>query len=380
VDLAAQHAPLKAKLLEAIADVIDEGQFILGRQVADFEEEFAVLCGVRHAVALNSGTDALVLALEAVGVGPGDEVITVPNSFVASTACIARLGARPVLVDVGADYNIDPAKIEPAITPRTKAILPVHLTGRPCEMDRILAIAQAHGLAVVEDCAQAVLAEYKGRRVGSFGAAGCFSLHPLKTLNACGDGGALTTNDTQVYERLRLARNHGLRSRDDCAFWSGNSRLDTMQAAILLVKLRHLEEWTERRRANARIYRELLTDIPEVRVPRDVDHIKPVYHTLVVQAEGRNELRGYLSARGIETAIHYPVPIHLSAAATDLGFPKGSFPVAEQQAGRILSLPIYPELTESQINRVCDSIRAFYGYRPLASCDEVQLESQLLLP
>ena len=380
VDLAAQHAPLKAKLLEAIADVIDEGQFILGRQVADFEEEFAALCGERHAVGLNSGTDALVLALEAVGVGPDDEVITVPNSFVASTACIRRVGARPVLVDVGADYNIDPAKIEPAITPRTKAILPVHLTGRPCDMEPILAIARTHGLAVIEDCAQAVLAEYRGRRVGSFGAAGCFSLHPLKTLNACGDGGVLTTNHAEMYERLRLARNHGLRSRDDCAFWSGNSRLDTMQAAILLVKLRHLEEWTECRRANARVYQDLLADVPEVRVPRESDHLKPVYHTFVIQAERRDELREYLSARGIETAIHYPIPIHLNAAAKELGFPEGSFPVAEQQARRILSLPIYPELAESQIIRVCDSIRTFYGYRSLASCDEVQLESQLLLP
>jgi dTDP-4-amino-4,6-dideoxygalactose transaminase len=256
----------------------------------------------------------------------------------------------------------------------------VHLTGRPCEMEPLLAIARLHGLAVIEDCAQAVLAEYRGRRVGSFGAAGCFSLHPLKTLNACGDGGVLTTNDTELYDRLRLARNHGLRSRDDCAFWSGNSRLDTMQAAILLVKLRHLEEWTERRRANARVYQDLLADIPEVRVPLEADHLKPVYHTFVIQAQRRDELREYLSARGIETAIHYPVPIHLNAAAKELGFPEGSFPVAEQQARRILSLPIYPELTKSQIIRVCDSIRAFYGYRSLASCDEVQLESQLLLP
>jgi dTDP-4-amino-4,6-dideoxygalactose transaminase len=290
------------------------------------------------------------------------------------------VGARPVLVDVGADFNIDPAKIEPAITSRTKAILPVHLTGRPCEMDPILAISRAHGLAVVEDCAQAVLAEYKGQRVGSFGAAGCFSLHPLKTLNACGDGGVLTTNDAQLYERFRLARNHGLRSRDDCAFWSGNSRLDTIQAAILLVKLRHIEEWTERRRANARVYQDLLANLPEACVPHEADHLKPVYHTFVIQAQGRDELREYLNACGIETAIHYPVPIHLCAAGKELGFRKGSFPTAEEQSGRILSLPIYPELSESQINRVCDAIRAFYGYRPLASCDEVQLESQLLLP
>jgi dTDP-4-amino-4,6-dideoxygalactose transaminase len=360
VDLGAQHAALKEELLAAIAEVIEEGQFILGEQVREFEEQFAALCGVRHALGVNSGTDALILALRALEIGPGHEVITVPNSFIASTSCIRLVGARPVFVDVGADYNIDASKIEAAITSRTKALLPVHLTGRPCDMEPILAIASTHGLAVIEDCAQAVMAEYRGRRVGSFGAVGCFSLHPLKTLNACGDGGVLTTADSDLYEQLRQARNHGLRTRDDCAFWSFNSRLDTLQAAILLVKLRYLEKWTERRRAHARLYQQQLAGIAEVRCPRESADVKAVYHTFVIQAERRDLLQRYLRANGIETSVHYPVPIHLSAAARELGLPARSFPVAEEQARRILSLPVYPELTAGQIRRVCTAMRSFY--------------------
>ena len=364
VDLAGQIAPLKAELLEAVAGVLEHGHFILGEQVAEFEERFAALCGVRHALAVNSGTDALVLALKAVGVGPSDEVITVPNSFVASTASIRLAGARPVFVDVGEDYNLDPGKIEPALTARTKAVLPVHLTGQPCDMESILKIARARGLAVIEDCAQAVGAEYHGRPVGSLGTVGCFSLHPLKTLSACGDGGVVTTNDFSLFEQMRIARNHGLRGRDDCAFWSCNSRLDTIQAAILLVKLRYLEEWTERRRQNARLYRQYLAGIGEIQIPIEEVNVRAVYHTFVIQAEQRDLLRSQLGVRGIETAVHYPVPIHLSAAGQELGYPVGSFPVAEEQAQRILSLPVYPELNEAQIQRVCESIRAFYRDRP----------------
>ena len=222
---------------------------------------------MRYAVGLNSGTDALILALKAIGIGPGDEVITVPNSFVSSTSCIALIGARPVFVDVCEDYNINAALIEQAITPRTRAILPVHLTGRPADMDPILEVARIYRLHVIEDCAQAVMAEYKGKRVGSFGLVGCFSLHPLKTLNACGDGGVLTTDDADLAEQFRILRNIGLKTRDDCVVWSGNSRLDTLQAAILLVKLHYLEVWTEKRRANARFYQEHLDGLSQVQIP-----------------------------------------------------------------------------------------------------------------
>ena len=241
VTLAAQHVPMKTELLAAVARVFDHGNFILGPEVEEFEQRFAGLCQVNHAIAVNSGTDALVLALRALGIGPGDEVITVPNSFIASTSCIILAGARPVFVDVRGDYNLDPTLLEQVITPRTKAILPVHLTGRPADMNPIMAIAQQHGLQVIEDCAQAVLAEYQGQRVGSIGTIGCFSLHPLKTLNACGDGGILTTNDASLANSFKILRNIGLRTRDDCVVWTGNSRLDTLQAAILLVKLEYLE-------------------------------------------------------------------------------------------------------------------------------------------
>jgi dTDP-4-amino-4,6-dideoxygalactose transaminase len=271
------------------------------------------------------------------------------------------LGAKAILVDVGDDYNIDPDKIVAALSPRTKAILPVHLTGRPCDMDLVLRIAKDRGLHVIEDCAQAVLAEYKGRRVGSFGTIGCFSLHPLKTLNACGDGGMLTTDDPELYERLKILRNVGLKTRDDCIMWSHNSRLDTLQAAMLLVKLKYLDHWTLRRRENARRYRERLQALVQIRLPpSEKDYEKAVYHTFVVQAERRDDLRAFLSARGIGSAVHYPVPIHLTEAGRELGYPPGSFPVTEAQARAIVSLPVYPELTEEKIDLVCEQIKTFY--------------------
>lgn len=360
VDLPAQHAVIKEKLLAAISNVIDHSRFILGNEVSQFEHRFADLCGVRYAVGLNSGTDALILTLKALGIGPGDEVITVANSFVASTSCIALVGARPILVDVGEDYNIDPALIEQAITPRTRAILPVHLTGRPADMDPIIKLAQTYGLYIIEDCAQAVCAEYKGQQVGSFGIVGCFSLHPLKTLNACGDGGVLTTNDANLYEQFKVLRNIGLRTRDDCVVWSSNSRLDTLQAAILLVKMEYLEAWTEKRRSNARFYQQRLADLPQVQVPVDKSYERAVYHTFVIQADQRDALKSYLAERGVGTAIHYPVPIHLHQAAAELGYQLGSFPVTEQQAKRILSLPIYPELESEQLQYVVDSLYNFY--------------------
>jgi len=360
VDLSAQHAPIKKEILSAIEKVLDHGQFILGQEVEEFERRFADLCGVSYAVGVNSGTDALILALKALGVGPGDEVITVSNSFVASTGCITLVGATPVFIDVREDYNMDPGLIEKAITGRTKAILLVHLTGRPADMDPIMEIARNHSLYVVEDAAQAVGAEYSGRRVGSIADVGCFSLHPLKTLNACGDGGVLTTNDPSLYEELRILRNLGLRERDDCVVWGLNSRLDTIQAAILLAKLNHVDQWTEKRRANARFYSDLLCDMPQIKCPVEESYERSVYHTFVIQAEDRDGLREYLSNSGIGTAIHYPIPIHLHKAAKSLGYGVGSFPVTERQAGMILSLPIYPELEADQMEYVVTSLQNYY--------------------
>src|SRR5206468_7651040 len=284
-NLAGQHAALRDELLAAVGRVLDHGKFILGPEVGEFERRFAAVCGVDHAVAVGNGTDALVLALRVLNIGAGDEVITVPNSFVASAAAIALLGARPVFVDVADDLNIDVGRIDAAITPRTRAILPVHLTGRPVQMGPLMEIARRRTLRVVEDCAQAVCAEYDGQRVGSFGDVGCFSLHPLKTLNACGDGGVLTTADKAIAARLRELRNIGLKTRDECVVWSGNSRLDTLQAALLLVKLAHLDEWTERRRANAAAYQRLLADVRQIRLPMDRAGERAVYHTFVIQAE-----------------------------------------------------------------------------------------------
>ncbi|MBI4218688.1 MAG: DegT/DnrJ/EryC1/StrS family aminotransferase [Chloroflexi bacterium] len=361
VDIAGQHRTMRDELMEAAGRVIDSGQFVLSQEVERFEQTFAKMVGVPYAAGLNSATDALILALKALDIGPGDEVITAPNSFIASASCVAHVGAKPVFADVRDDYNIDPAKIEKAITPRTKAIIPVHLTGRPADMGPIMEIARRKNLYVVEDAAQAVLATYKGRQVGSFGHFGCFSLHPLKTLNACGDGGVITTNDEKLHRKIMLLRNHGLSTRDTCDLWGYNSRLDALQAALLLVKLKYLPDWTERRRANAKVYQAGLSEIPGIRVPVDGPDEKGVYHTFVVQSERRDELRQFLERRGIGTAIHYPIPIHLQKAAAHLGHGPGSFPVAERQAVRIVSLPVYPELTRADLNAVINAIREFCG-------------------
>lgn len=358
VNLALQHRDLKPRLLAAVERVLDHGNFILGPEVSAFEERFAAYCGARYAIGVDNGTSALFLVLRSLGIGPGDEVITATNSFLASASAVALVGARPVLVDVRDDFNIDPERVEAAITPRTRAIIPVHLTGRPADMDAILDIAQRRGLHVVEDCAQAVGAAYRGQRVGSFGVAGCFSLHPLKTLNAIGDGGVITTNDPDLYATLRKARNHGLRNRDECEFWSYNCRLDTIQAAILLVKMDYLEEWTSARRANAAFYQAQLRDV--VRVPEDKPHEYAVYHTFIIQAERRDELQKYLLSRGVDTKVHYPIPIHMQDAAKGLAYETRNFPTAEHQMLQILSLPIYPELTPTQRELIVDVVQEFY--------------------
>ena len=361
VDLVGSHAAIRSELLDAVGRVIDHGAFILGPEVERFESAFANLCGVAHAIGVANGTDALMLALKAIDVGPGDEVITAPNSFVASASCIALVGARAVFVDVLDDYMLDPNLVERAITSKTKAILPVHLTGRAADMTSLCEIASRHHLAIIEDAAQAVLAEHRGRRVGSFGRIGCFSLHPLKTLNACGDAGVITTNDEKLAQRLRVLRNLGLRTRDDCVEWAPNSRLDTLQAAILLVKLKYLEDWTKKRRSNADHYRRRLAGLDGVRLPVEDRNERSVYHTFVIRARRRDELKTFLQERGVGTSIHYPVPIHLNAAARALGYGSGAFPNTEAQAKEILSLPVYDGLLPEQLDDVCEAIIEFYS-------------------
>lgn len=349
------------ELLNQIRAVVGTGFFTLGPQVPEFEKKFAAVCGVKHAIGVGNGTDALMLILKSLGIGPGDEVITASNSFVASAGAIAIVGAKPVFADVGADYNLDPAKLEAAITPRTKAILPVHLTGNPADIDPILEIAKRHRLYVVEDAAQAIRAEYKGRRVGSLGIAAGFSLHPLKNLNVWGDGGVITTNSDYLDEKLRLWRNHGMRTRDEISFFAHNSRLDTVQAAVGLKLLDELEGITQKRLVFGRLYDSLLSDVPGVVLPPRRSDVFQVFHTYIIQADKRDELLRFLETRGIETKVHYPTPIHLQPAARYLGYRPGDLPATEEQARRILTLPIHQYLSEDHIRYVAAGIREFYG-------------------
>lgn len=334
------------------------GLYILGETLERFEAEAAAYCEAPYALGVASGSDALFLILKALDIGPGDEVITCPNSFVATAWVIVAAGATPVFVDVTEDYNIDPALLESAITPRTKAVIPVHLTGRPAEMDAVNDIARKKGIAVIEDAAQAIGARYRGRRVGSLGNAAGFSLHPIKNLGVMGDGGFVTTGDRTVYERIAKLRNHGLRNRDECDIWGYNSRLDPLQAGVASIKLRRLDAWNRRCREIAAEYRQGLSDL--VWVPHDRDHEESVYHTFIIQVEERDRLIEHLAARGVGSRIHYPIPIHLQRCALALGYGRGSFPVTERLAQRILSLPIYPELTQTEIEHVVASVRSFF--------------------
>ena len=351
-------------LWQEIKKVFESCQFILGPEVKEFETAFAKLCGTRFALGLNSGTDAIFLALKALGVGPGDEVITVPNSFVATTGAIVDVGTRPVFVDVGPDYNIDVTLIEAAITPKTKAIVPVHLTGNPADMFEIMTIAKKHSLYVVEDAAQSVMATINGRQVGSFGDAGCFSLHPLKNLNVGGDGGALTTDSEDLYRKVKLLRNHGLKNRDEIEFFGYNSRLDTIQAIIALHGLKRLREVTEKRIANAMLYDRELKGMEDFVIlpPRKTDR-RQVFHTYVIQVQDREKLISFLKKHGVETKVHYPIPIHLQRPCQKLGYKRGDFPVCEKQAEEILSLPMHQYLEKEQLDYVIDRIKKFYNRR-----------------
>lgn len=363
VDLKAQHASIEEEVNNAALNVIRNTNFILGREVSLFEEEFAAFCDARHAVGVDSGTSALELALRAYGIGPGDEVITTANTFIATVLAISCTGASPVLVDVDPQTcNMDVSLMERAITGRTKAVIPVHLYGQPADMDSILEIAKKHNLVVIEDACQAHGAKYKGRRAGSLGHAAAFSFYPAKNLGACGDGGAVTTNDEKVMQSLKMLRDYGQPKKYHHQVIGYNRRLDTIQAAILSVKLRRLDAWNEARRRHARLYGELLKGTP-VMLPVEAPYAEPVYHLYVIRLEDRDGLINHLRERGISTGIHYPIPVHLQQAYAHLGYKKGSFPVTEHHASRIVSLPMYAELTLDSIEHVVGSIREFVSDR-----------------
>ena len=351
-DLKAQYHSIKDEIDRAISNVLESSQFILGDEVAAFEAEFAAYCGAAYGIGVNSGTSALHLALLAAGVGPGDEVITVPFTFVATVAAIIYTGARPVFVDIEpVSFTIDASRIEAAITPNTKAIVPVHLYGQPADMDPILEIARRRGLVVIEDAAQAHGAEYKGRRAGSLGDMGCFSFYPAKNLGAYGEGGAVVTSNPAYDRTIRILRDWGGGKKYEHLLKGYNYRMDGMQGAILRVKLRRLEAWNEARRQHGAAYRRLLSPAG-VRVPIELPYARHVYHVYAIRTARRADLQNHLQAAGVQTAIHYPIPVYLQPAYSDLGCRQGDFPVSEQAAAEVLSLPIYAELTNDQVAAV----------------------------
>ena len=358
VDLKAQYLTIKDDIDEAIQTVLDNTDFIQGEAVRLFEAEFAEFCGAREAIGVANGTEALHLALLACGVGQGDEVITTPFTFIATSEAVSQVGATPIFVDIDPDtYNLDPTKIEAAITDRTKAILPVHLYGRPADMDGIMDIARRHNLKVIEDAAQAHGATYKGRTIGSIGDAACFSFYPGKNLGAYGDAGAVTTNDPEIAANLRLIRDHGRRDKYEHLVLGVNGRLDTLQAAILRVKLRRLRDWTTRRQEIAATYRNLLAGLP-VSLPLTRADVKSVYHVFAIRTNQRELLQAATKASGIASGVHYPIPVHLQPAYGFLGHKEGDFPTSELASQQVFSLPIYPEMTDAQIAEVADVLRA----------------------
>lgn len=358
LDLQAQHESIREEIDSAIQSVLDSREFILGSYVADFERAFADYCNVRHAIAVNSGTSALHLSLLAAGIQPDDEVITVPFTFIASVAAPLYCGAKPILVDIDPrSFTIDADAVRRAITAKTRAILPVHLFGQCADMDPLLQLAGEHGLTVIEDAAQAHGAEYNGRKAGGLGHLGCFSFYPTKNLGACGEGGMVTTNDAELAAKVRLLRNWGQSSKYQHTLLGFNYRLEGLQAAILNVKLRHLDKWTTARRRAAALYDELLQGSSVVS-PAVMPYARHVYHTYTIRTRQRDRLQEHLSQAGIQTAVHYPIPAHLQPACQSLGYGPGSFPQSESSAREVLSLPMYPELQEHQIRAVVDCIRS----------------------
>jgi len=358
LSLKKQYENIKDEIKGPMEKVMSEGVFILGEEVSLFEQGFARYCGVKYGVGVNSGTDALFLACLACGVGKGDEVITMPYTYIATALAISMTGATPVFVDIDEEtYNIDVSKIEGLITKRTKAILPVHLYGHPANMDLLMELTKKHGLKLIEDCAQAHGALYKGKKVGSFGDASCFSFYPTKNLGGFGDGGMVLTNSEETKEKLLFLRDYGRKGRYEHILKGYNSRLDTLQAAILRIKLRHLDEWNEKRRQNASLYTQLFKEKRiDIIGPHERDFARHVYHIYAVRVKNRSKVMEELSKRGVRTLIHYPIPIHLQGCYKELGYKKGDFPDAEKCCGEILSLPMYPELSHDEIRYVTDTL------------------------
>lgn len=358
VDLKAQYRALKPEMDAAIQSVLERSAFIMGKEHNEFEQAFAAYIGTKHCLGVSNGTDALELAIRACGLGPGDEIITVPNTFIATTEAIsgAGVGLRWVEVDPRT-YNMDPTKIEAAITARTKAILPVHLYGQPADMEPIMQIARKHGLKVIEDCAQAHGAKYHGQKVGVFGDVACFSFYPGKNLGAYGDGGAVVTNDDTIADRVKLLRNHGTREKYVHNIEGYCRRLDNLQAAVLGVKLPHLDKWNQARRRAAALYDQLLKDVPGVVTPYVLADVEHIYHLYVVQVPNRDHVQGALKAEGIETGIHYPLPLHQQPTYAHLGYRPEDYSVSAFLGPRILSLPMFPEISDNQIQTVIEALR-----------------------
>ncbi|MGO7538928.1 DegT/DnrJ/EryC1/StrS family aminotransferase [Rhizobium ruizarguesonis] len=361
LDLKAQYQSIKSEIDAAVLGVLASGQYILGEEVARLEQEFADYCNVKHAIAVNTGTSALHLSLLAAGVGPGDEVITVPFTFVATVSAICYAGARPVFVDVEpVTLTMDPAQLEAKITPRTKAIVPVHLYGQMADMDAIKAIADRHGIAVMEDACQAHGAQYKGARAGSIGTSGCFSFYPGKNLGACGEGGIVVTNSDDQAKTMRMLRDWGQEQRYHHLLKGFNYRMDAIQGAILRIKLRHLEGWTEARRAHGRRYSLLLGGSANLRTPVEITDRRHVYHVYAIRSRDRDQLQRVLSEEGIQSGLHYPIPVHLQKAHADLGYKAGDFPISEAAAREVLSLPIYPEMPAWHVDQVAAALENTY--------------------
>lgn len=357
VDLRSQNGEIKDELREVFDRVLSESTFVLGPEVHRFEQEFAAYVGTTHCVAVNTGTAAIHLALAAISIGPGDEVITVPHTFIATAEAITAVGARPVFVDIDPiSFTMDPALLEAAITSKTRAIIPVDLYGQVADMDPIQQIADRHSIPIIEDACQAHGAAYKGRRAGTFGLAGCFSFYPGKNLGACGEGGAVTTNDADLAQRIRLWRDHGSSRKYEHQFPGLNMRMEGLQGGILSVKLKYLDRWNDQRRQAAAEYDKALADT-DIELPIEMDYSRHVYHLYVIQSDNRDALRQQLADAGIESGLHYPTPLHLQKAYSFLGYKEGDFPVSERVKSRILSLPMYPGIRSDAIERIASELR-----------------------